>query len=68
MTIEIGFTEELTNSQYAPLAALCAHYQQNHVLEPLSGVEIPMSETGFRLGGQADPGSLEYFDRLRNSF
>lgn len=47
MTIEIGFTEELTNSQYAPLAALCARYQQNHVLEPLAGVEIPMRERDF---------------------
>jgi hypothetical protein len=51
MTIEIGFTEELTNSQYAPLAALCAHYQQNHVLEPLSGVKIPMCKRNF---GSAD--------------
>jgi hypothetical protein len=48
MTIEIGFTAELTNSQYAPLAALCAHYQQNHVLEPLAGVKIPMRERDFR--------------------
>jgi len=47
MTIEIGFTEELTNSQYSPLAALCAHYQQNQVLEPLSGVKIPMRERNF---------------------
>ena len=47
MTIDIGFTEELTNSQYAPLAALCARYQQNHVLEPLAGVEIPMRERDF---------------------
>lgn len=47
MTIEIGFTEELTNSQYAPLAALCAHYQQNHMLEPLAGVELPMQERDF---------------------
>jgi hypothetical protein len=47
MTIEIGFTEELTNSQYAPLAALCAHYQRNHMLEPLAGVEIPMRERDF---------------------
>ena len=47
MTIEIGFTKELTNSQYAPLAALCAHYQQNHLLEPLAGVEIPMRERDY---------------------
>jgi hypothetical protein len=47
MTIEIGFTQELTNSQYVPLAALCAHYQQNHLLEPLVGVEIPMRERDY---------------------
>ena len=47
MTIEIGFTDELTNSQYAPLAALCAHYQQNHVLKPLADVEIPMRKREF---------------------
>jgi hypothetical protein len=47
MTIEIGFTEELTNTQYAPLAALSAHYQQNHLLEPLDRVEIPMRERDF---------------------
>jgi hypothetical protein len=52
MTIEIGFTEELTNSQYAPLAALCAHYQQNHVLEPLAGVKIPMRERDFDSAGK----------------
>ena len=47
MTIEIGFTNELTNSQFAPLAALCAHYQQNHVLEPLFAIQIPMRERDF---------------------
>ena len=52
MTIEIGFTEELTNSQYAPLAALCAHYQQKHVLQPLAGVEIPMRERDFGSAGK----------------
>jgi len=52
MTIEIGFTEELTNSRYAPLAALCAHYQQNHVLEPLAGVKIPMRERDFDSAGK----------------
>jgi hypothetical protein len=47
MTIEIGFTQELTNSQYVALAALCAYYQQNHLLEPLIGVEIPMRERDY---------------------
>jgi len=47
MTVEIGFTEELINSQYAPLAALSAYYQQHHMLEPLTGVKIPMRKRDF---------------------
>jgi hypothetical protein len=47
MTVEIGFTEELINSQYAPLAALSAFYQQHHLLEPLTEVEIPMRKRDF---------------------
>ena len=42
MTIAFGFTDELTNTRYAPLAALSAHYQQQQVLEPLSRMQIPM--------------------------
>ena len=47
MTLEIGFTDELTNTQYAPLAVICAHYQQHHRLDPLSQVQIPMRERDF---------------------
>ena len=47
----MGSNLKLKNTQYAPLAALCAHYQQNHVLEPLSGVKIPMRKRNF---GSAD--------------
>jgi hypothetical protein len=42
MTIEIGETKELTNTRYAPLAVLAALYQQNHTLQPLEQVKIPM--------------------------
>jgi hypothetical protein len=35
MRIEFGFTPELTNTQYAPLAALAAYYELENVLEPL---------------------------------
>ncbi|MCO5199140.1 MAG: hypothetical protein M9941_15450 [Anaerolineae bacterium] len=35
MTIKLGLTTENINTQYAPLAALFAHYQQNQVLKPL---------------------------------
>jgi hypothetical protein len=47
MTLEIGFRNELTNTQYAPLAVLCAHYQQHHILDPLTQVQIPMRERDF---------------------
>lgn len=47
MTIEFGLTDELCNTQYAPLAALCAHYQQNQVLAPLERVQIGLKERDF---------------------
>lgn len=47
MNLEIGFTEEQINTQYAPLAALSALYQANHTLEPLAQVEIPMKTRDF---------------------
>lgn len=42
MTIELSHTDGLTNTNYAPLAALSAHYQQNQRLGPLASVQIPM--------------------------
>ncbi|MCL4304279.1 MAG: hypothetical protein KJ077_51840 [Anaerolineae bacterium] len=50
MTIEIGLTKELTNTQYAPLAVICAHYQQHQTLDPLQEVRIPMRERDFSPG------------------
>ena len=47
MTITFGFTDELTNTRYAPLAAFSAHYQQHHLLEPLQQVPIPMKVRAF---------------------
>lgn len=47
MSIEIGLTEKHTNTQYAPLAALLAHYQKNHILEPLEKVQIGMKKQNF---------------------
>lgn len=47
MTLEIGFTNELTNTQYAPLAVICAHYQQHHTLDPLQQMHIPMRKRDF---------------------
>ena len=47
MTIELGLTDELCNTRYAVLAALCAHYQQNQVLAPLAEVQIPQRKRDF---------------------
>ena len=47
MDINIGFTKELTNTSYAPLAVLFAHYQRNNLLEPLQQVKIPMQKREF---------------------
>ena len=44
MAIEFGLTNELTNTRYAPLAALSVHYQRNLILEPINNVQIPMRE------------------------
>jgi hypothetical protein len=49
MTIEIGLTTGSTNTQFAPLAALCAHYQQDHTLDPLQNVLIPMKKRTFSI-------------------
>jgi hypothetical protein len=38
MKLQIGLTQELTNTQYAPLAALLAYYEAEKVLEPLQSV------------------------------
>ncbi len=41
MNIDIDFTPELTNTHFAPLAALSALYQQQKRLDSLRQVEIP---------------------------
>ena len=38
MSVKFGFSDELVNTQYAPLAAIFVHYQQNQVLQPLEQV------------------------------
>lgn len=38
MTLHFGLTNELTNTQYAPLAALAAYYEAENVLAPLQSV------------------------------
>ncbi len=49
MAIEIGLTHELTNTNYAGLAIVLAHYQQNQVLEPLTALDNVMRERDFRV-------------------
>lgn len=47
MPLEFGQTNELFNTQYAPLAALFAHYQQNQVFKPLHQIEMEMKSRDF---------------------
>lgn len=48
MTLKIGFTDELTNTQYAPLAVLLYLYQQQSVFAPVEEVHLPIREREFR--------------------
>lgn len=48
MPIEFGTTNETVNTQYAPLAALIAHYKENQVLAPLKQVTIKMKTYDFK--------------------
>jgi len=45
MKLQFGLTQELTNTQFAPLAALMAYYEAKKVLEPLQSV-TSASKTG----------------------
>lgn len=48
MNLKIGLTQDdLTNTQYAPLAVLIAHYQQNNRLKPLENVLIGVRRRDF---------------------
>jgi len=47
MNIEFDLTEGPFNTQFAPLAALLAHYQQNQVLAPLENVALQMKTRDF---------------------
>ena len=48
MTIEFGLTDELVNTNYAPLAALSALYRQEKQLHKLEEVNIAMKTRDFR--------------------
>ncbi len=47
MTLMFGTTKELVNTQFAPLAALSAYYQEHAVLKPLENVAIAMKEIDY---------------------
>jgi hypothetical protein len=48
MSIEIGFTDELTNTRYAPLAVMSTLYQQEQALQALEQVTLAMKVRDFR--------------------
>ena len=47
MEIELGFTTDQINTQYAPLAVLSAHYQANQVLQPLEKMDQTVRKRDF---------------------
>ena len=49
MKLQFGLTQELTNTQYAPLAALLACYEAETVLEPLQSVTSVAKSGDFTL-------------------
>jgi len=49
MGLQFGTTEELTNTQFAPVAALMAYYEAQKVLEPLQSVASAAQKGDFTL-------------------
>jgi hypothetical protein len=49
MTIQFGLTDALVNSEYAPLVALCADYQQRGLFKALESVSKHNKEVDYRL-------------------
>lgn len=47
MTLTFGLTDELVNTQFAPVAALSAYYQTYEVLKPLETVAVPMKTVNY---------------------
>ena len=47
MNMEFGLTDDSFNTQFAPLAALSAHYQHHQVLVPLGEVDFQMKIRDF---------------------
>jgi hypothetical protein len=49
MILEFGLTDEQRNTEYAPLVALCAHYQEQHWFKELEKVSKHNKERDYRL-------------------
>ncbi len=47
MTIPFERTEELVNTQFAPVAALSAYYQDEQIFQPLEMVQLSMKTIVF---------------------
>jgi len=47
MTVEIVVTDAPFNTQYAPLAVLAAHYQQQQTFQPLFNLSLPGKQRDF---------------------
>lgn len=47
MNLEFDLTDDVSNTQYAPLAALSAHYQHHQVLATLEKVDLGMKTRNF---------------------
>jgi hypothetical protein len=49
MTIQFGLTDELVNTQYAPLVALSSYYRQHQTLKALEQISSHTKERDFQL-------------------
>jgi len=47
MTISFGLTQEIVNTQFAPVAALSVYYQEYKLFAPLRTVQIEMKKLDF---------------------
>jgi len=52
MSLQFGLTPELTNTQFAPVAALSAHYEAQNVLRPLQSVTSEAKQSDFTLANK----------------
>jgi hypothetical protein len=52
MPIHFALTDELTNTRFAPVAALAAYYQAQKVLEPLETIGPRSQKSDYRLANQ----------------